>query len=312
MNTTMTHGIAAAFALGAATTLTAPAQAAVFEEDFESYTSPTSLQNNVAPGGWFDNGGQGANTAGNYNGNRQASARALNEVFPGDGSVTIPVSPFGGAGGNQVMEYYDDHRDRVFRPAVNIAPTPAQYPLTLTFDFRIDARWDPASASGTAIAGDGVLEDGTFRVLLQDSTSPNTSNGYFLNLVSSEATDDDPNTQFEMSYVDGGTDNFLVGLEQDAWYRVEMEIPEPNGTQQSATITVQEWQDSDTGFTTVLSSATVDTRAATTTQLDVLEFAGAGKTDEGHIYIDNISLVPEPGSFALLFAGGVLIMSRRR
>ena len=285
-----------------------PIQAAIFEEDFESYASPTSLQGGTAASPPWNDPLQPGNANGDYSFFRQVSARALDEVYPGDGTHTIPVSPFGPAGDTMVMEHYDDHQTRFPQPQVNVNPTSGQFPLTLKMDFRIDSRWDPDDGSSTS--QDGTIDEGRLRLILQEDLPAPGDNGLYLNMVTTSGAN-----EFEMAWVDfSSTPQFLVELKQERWYQMELEIEEPDGTNSTdVIISVEEWVDGDPNSTTVLSPTTIQLRQPSS-QFDVMKIMGSNSTNESHVYVDNIKLspVPEPGSIALLAAGGLICLRRRR
>ena len=286
----MTRSVMTLFTVAALVWAAVPSFGSIFEEDFESYPSPTSLQGGTAADPpWFDDFVHSGKPDGSYDFGRQTSVRDITEVHPGDGSQTIPVSPFGPSNDTKVMEYYDNDSpdggdsDRRMEPAVTINPNRSQYPITLTVDFRIDADWEP-DAGGQQ---DRVIDEGRMRMILQDEDDGGDS-GFFLNLISTEGS-----SEFEMSWVNfQSRDQFLVELEQGKWYRLEMEIeaPDPDDEKRTgATLTVQEWTDGASGPETLLSPAIIEMRQPAA-ELNFMVFQTAGPGDEGHYYVDNINL----------------------
>ncbi|MCF7853536.1 MAG: PEP-CTERM sorting domain-containing protein [Candidatus Pacebacteria bacterium] len=263
--------------------LPAAADFAFMEDDFESYTSGARLPE-VAP--WTDV------EPGNITYGRQLTVRSSNNVYPGDGSRTVPVSPY--ASGSQMLEFWDNGTTRAIHAKSTFsAPSGVHYPITVSLDYRIDEEWDTFA--------------GGWRAVIEDSDG-GSANGYYINLISGSDPDN-----LSLSYIDGLTQTHtLLTLDRGVWYHLDIILEQPDGTksQPGGQIAVSRWDDGDANPTFV---GTFDiTSRAGFNEIDTLAFTWGSPAALGLWYLDNVHVVPEPASLFLLAVGGMLLLQRRK
>lgn len=248
----------------------ARAACAVFEDNFESYTSGQELN---ASGPW--NSVTVGNPDGSYSWARQLSVRETNNVYPGDGSEIVPVSPF--AGGDQMLEFWDSFASpgRYLNAAGDFAiGSTSYYPLTVAFDYRVDSTW--------------TTFGGTWRMTI-NKDGGSTSNGYFIELVNN--VDTGAGT-FDIKYIPGsGTQTLITTLDTGVWYHVELKLDAPiSADNQPATMSIWEWTDG-AGSATKLGDYAFTGRKGFD-ELNRISIGDVGSSPRGHWYFDNLSIWP--------------------
>jgi hypothetical protein len=267
----------------------------VFQDDFESYTVGDPLDTS----GPWDEVFIG-NSSGAYSWGRQLSVRSSNTVYPGDGSQTTPMSPFGS--GSQLLEYWDEntsgHGRAIGASGSFTIPEEGQYPLTLSIDYRLDENWTDFS--------------GEWRLELQDADG-SPGNGYNIGLLRTESETPDVN---RFGYT--GTDNTfqeVLTLDSGIWYHMEFSIDAPTNTaNQPASVSI--WQQGDEDTTPTFVGTFGITARQPFTELNYINISDVGPGPRGHWYVDNVNITatPEPGTMLMIASGlvGVWGVSRRR
>ncbi|MCF7853296.1 MAG: hypothetical protein K9N51_00750 [Candidatus Pacebacteria bacterium] len=220
MNSLSNIGKSSVLCVALLTLLSGAARAAAvfFEDDFESYTSAAVLPT-TGPWDSVDIG----NPDGSYSWARQLSVRESNNVYPGDGSRTVPQSPFGSGG--KMLEYYDNYsspgRSVGAAGDFNVS-SGVVYPIKVAFDYRVDEDW----------ANFG----GVWRMTIDDKDG-GAANGYFIDLIANVDAD-----SFDLGYVDVSNSRQLnLTLDRGVWHHIELLLEAPNGAaEQPGTISVWE------------------------------------------------------------------------